>query len=290
MIFGTDESRFQSYEALAARIAAGEHSFVILNVDDPDFTSKAQLCEANRYLWGVYVYMLPGVPGDYDLDKMIMRASAVGGAKAGYWFDYEEAGVEPWQLARGFGRADDLGIADRVGYYSSVGALDHGPFSARRYWLAQYPGRNDGSFPGMVYRAPRPVDLWQYTSGANSPDGGLDENVVVDEAWWAQLTGGQSGDDDMAITVYELTSDTPTAGIAAGSKWADLGTRFARPEDVGLGGAPTTKIAGDLFEALRADKIALTTSTGGDGTPCPPCPSLSDYTQEQLLDELCRRR
>ena len=104
----------------------------------------------------------------------------------GVWWDYEDHGVAQWQLTDAFRGTDAAGIWS--GYYSNAGTVDHSEFLDREWWLAAYPGDNDGSFPGLErMRPPRDVTIWQFSS----TNGRLDVNVIVDEAWYATVTGGQ---------------------------------------------------------------------------------------------------
>ncbi len=180
-IFGTDTSKYQplgTYDPGA---------FEIVNVDDPGLAQKVATRNAAGIPWGVYLWVYPGHDLASDARSMIarVRALGLGDPPAGYWADYEDAGITPAQLDAFFAATDQQGV--KAGYYSGPSAIDHNPFLSRPWWNAAYP-TGQVAFPGYgsLYPSsrPRPMNLWQYTSA-----GGLDRNVVVDEAWWSNWIG-----------------------------------------------------------------------------------------------------
>ena len=97
----------------------------------------------------------------------------------------EEEGVEGnWRLDQFFAACDQFGAPS--GYYGNDWRFDHGRYRDRPFWLAGYPDPNDGVWRDHFQpRASRPVQLWQFSSG-----GGIDRNVVADDAWFAQWVSG----------------------------------------------------------------------------------------------------
>lgn len=191
MIFGTDTSKYQrdgTYDPGA---------FEIVNAEDPTMPTKVQREALNGRPAGLYVWVYPGEPG-HSMVNRAQAALARAGApcELGVWWDYEDRGVAQWQLADVFQAADAVGLWS--GYYSNAGTVDHGPLMNRAWWLAAYPGANDGSFPGLgQMRAPRPVNIWQYSSS----QGSLDRNVIVDDGWYSQKIGA-----DMALSPEDLAT------------------------------------------------------------------------------------
>jgi hypothetical protein len=178
VIFGTDTSRYQR----PGTYHPGEHE--VINAEDPTLPAKVARNVAEGRPWGVYLWVYPGQPVPVARRVVEIRSLGYGDPPMGYWWDYEEAGVEPWQLVDAFARADELGV--RSGYYCNNHVVDHAAFLSRPFWLAQYPRANDGTFPGFAtMRASRPVHLWQFTSTS----GTLDQNVVVDHEWWDSWVG-----------------------------------------------------------------------------------------------------
>lgn len=289
MIFGVDVSKWQPTEAVDG------WAFAVLNCEDPGYRDKIRRCEAQRIVWQPYVWVRPGEPGWAVMDRAKQVTEYAGYPCRFVWADYEEAGVTQDQLDGFFARADELGIG--AGYYANAHAVDHQPFLGRPFWLAQYPDPNDGTFPGLDRMTDpavigRPVQLWQYTSGANDPSGvGLDRNVVIDEAWWAALTG-QEGAEDMAL--LEAIDDCDPAiwpGIAAGSRWVDVETRFL--VGTGVSGTPI-RIPGNVIGEMAREKDtrnrAAASQLGGDVQP--PVVVAADpasLTKAELVAELARR-
>lgn len=188
-IFGVDTARYQPLGTYDRR------DFEVVNFEDPQLVQKIADCIAAGKPWGVYLWIYPEHNVFVDAAHMVdaVRALGHGDPPGGYWFDYEDPGVgptgqpiNPGQLHDGFAALDAKNA--RGGYYSGPHALDHGGFLDRSWWNAAYP-TGDVDFPGYgslwASSRPRPMDLWQYTSG-----GGLDRDVVVDDAWWTDLTHG----------------------------------------------------------------------------------------------------
>lgn len=172
MIFGTDTSKWQPLGTY------DPGSFEIVNAEDPYLSAKIVRNDAEGRPWGLYVWVNEAEGGQSLVARAQRAIKLVGDPALGVWWDYEDRGVEPWQLKDAFKVADSVGLWS--GYYSGASMLDHSQFLDREWWLAQYPWPNDGSFPGMdKMHAPRDVTIWQFSSGGN-----LDRNVIVDEAWY----------------------------------------------------------------------------------------------------------
>lgn len=178
--FGTDTARYQpigTYDPGA---------FEIINFEDPQRDQKHARNRRDGRPDGDYLWIYPNHALDVDAAHMVdtMRSVLGGDPELGYWFDYEDAGINEGQLHAGFAGIDSRRAYS--GYYSGPHAIDHSQFTDRDWWNAAYPGNNDGSFPGYgalwTSSRPRPMRFWQYTSG-----GGLDRDVVVDDSWYAQL-------------------------------------------------------------------------------------------------------
>ena len=190
-IFGVDISRYQDAEAMDG------YDFVIVNVEDPTLAGKIERAKNLGIPWGLYTWIYPG--GRNDMARAKVQADILGDPPVGYWLDYEQAGVSPADLDAALDTAAELGIFDRTGVYTYLYqvATVADRLRGRPLWLAYYPGNNDGR-----YLADRDGDarahgavLWQYTSGANAPVG-LDENVVINEAWYQAWIEG----DDMGLS------------------------------------------------------------------------------------------
>jgi hypothetical protein len=179
VILGTDTSKWQP----PGTYDPGQ--FEIINGEDPSMPLKVRRNILEGRPWGLYVWVYPGESGG----SLVSRArAAIGRAGADppllTWWDYEQAGVTQAQLTDAFAVADLNGV--RSGYYSNAHTVNHDEFRVRPYWLAAYPGNNDGTFPGVDrMRPPRPVTIWQYSS----TNGQLDRNVIINEAWYAAHTG-----------------------------------------------------------------------------------------------------
>jgi hypothetical protein len=190
-IFGTDTSKFQRFGTYEAG------AFEIVNAEDPTMPTKIARNVDDARPWGLYVWVYAGEGG-----ASLINRARVAIDRAGHgvppllvWWDYEDKGVAQWQLDDAFRAADSVGLP--TGYYSNPGTVDHAPLLARPWWMAAYPGMNDGTFPGLAnMRAPRPVNIWQFSSS----NGNLDRNIVIDDAWYAGLvTGG-----DMPFTDADM--------------------------------------------------------------------------------------
>lgn len=186
MIRGYDLSKYNSTEAVRP-------DFVILNVEDPYLQSKVQRAHDLGIPWDAYKWCYAGQTGQAMCDRTHALVDAVfpGGRYPAFWLDYEDAGVTGGQVGEWFAACDRAGV--KSGWYCYLyllnGQGNHAP--DRPLWLAYYPGQNDGTYiPSMSDTArQKGALLHQYTSTA----GRLDQNVVLDESWWA----GWIGDDDM---------------------------------------------------------------------------------------------
>lgn len=188
MIIGTDTSKYQplgSYDPGA---------FEIVNVEEPDgnggdFTATIARNVRDGRPWGVYLWVHPGRAVNVGGAVASVRGLGHGDGALGYWLDYEESGVEQWQIDDAYAQADALAI--RCGLYTYLYQLPGVATRSRPLWLAYYPGNNDGTYPEGQDGAARSAGavMWQFTSGANAPVG-LDRNVVLDEQWYSEWTGG----------------------------------------------------------------------------------------------------
>jgi Glycosyl hydrolases family 25 len=186
MIFGVDLSKYQGDSAMDGL------AFAVLNVEDPTFPDKARYAHDHGIVYDVYKWIYPGQSGGAMMQqaKRIVDAASVPGREPGYWADWEEAGVSPNQVGEWFAAGDTYSV--RAGWYTYLYLLRQfgmvsNPFAGRPFWIAYYPGANDGSYPAgqegdaHAYTS----QLWQYSSG-----GGLDRDVVLDETWWAHWSSG----------------------------------------------------------------------------------------------------
>ncbi len=180
MIFGTDTSSYQPIGTY------DPGSFEIVNALDPTLPNKIARNRADGRPWGIYSWVFPGESGAYTVGRAINALNKVGGpAPLGLWWDYEQDGVEQWQLDECFVACDQQGMWS--GYYANMWRPNHVGLLARPYWCCAYPWPNDGSFPGLErLPAGRDINIWQYSS----TNGQLDLNVIIDEAWYTSLTGG----------------------------------------------------------------------------------------------------
>jgi hypothetical protein len=194
MTFGKDVSSFQGF-TLVPLTHGRELAFTIINVRDPSLAGKAREARDRGLPWSIYVWIFPPGHEQFEdgaqlcdrlqrgIDACGMRPTLLDG-----WWDYENTvgfpnPVEQGQLDQVFAEADQRGL--RTGYYANPGRADDQKLSARPFWMAQYPDPNDGAFPGFgaMTDPGRSVQLWQFTSTV----GTLDQNIVVDEAWFAAL-------------------------------------------------------------------------------------------------------
>lgn len=183
MIYGIDIS---SYQGPGVPGIEEPLSFVIINVRDPGLETKCKICRDELGIpWGGYSWIDPGVSQDSVAGWAADRVRAAGEPPLGLWADYEQDGVDDWQLTQFRQRCDGIGI--KSGYYANGWRPNHDLHRGWAFWQAAYPGRNDGSFPGFgnmpVYRD---TQIWQYSSSG----GFLDRNVIVDEAWFYSFVGG----------------------------------------------------------------------------------------------------
>lgn len=209
-----DLSRYQGIEAVQPQA-------VIFNVDDPGFPDKVRRALDLGIPWDFYPWVHPGEDFSGHVARSWDRAAPLIDGRAPWaWFDYEETGVEPWQLSAGFARTDEFGVS--AGYYALASAPGiHDLFAARSYWCCQYPGGNDGTFPGLGrLLAPRPVQLWQFTSSANGPGPGLDISVVVDDAWYPTWVSSPSRGDDVIFKAVGNSTTNPA--VTDGSTWVEF--------------------------------------------------------------------
>ncbi len=178
--FGVDTSLYQplgSYDP---------GSFEIINALDPTLPQKVARNQAEGRPWGIYSWVFPGENGSYAVGRAIAALGKTGAAAAplGFWWDYEDNGVVQSQLDQAFATSDAEGYYS--GYYGNDYRFDHSTLLNRPYWMAAYPNPNDGVWQGWTPSASRPVQIWQWTS----TNGTLDQNVVIDEAWYLSLAGG----------------------------------------------------------------------------------------------------
>lgn len=226
--FGHDVSSYQG-AGLPPLTHGRTLSFTILNVKDPGFASKAREARDRALPWGVYSWVYAGADQRVNARLCVVAVEQAGldshAVPLGYWADYEDAGVTEDQLGPWFAGLDTLGV--RGGYYANPGKI--GGFRDRPYWMAQYPWPNDGSYrPNDMADAGRPVNIWQFTSTA----GTLDQNVVVDEAWFHAWVGTptQEDGDDMDIIQVKGTG----RGLTDGTLYYPSEQRFSYVDPASL--------------------------------------------------------
>lgn len=221
--WGTDTSRYQPIGTYNP-----EH-FEIVNIEDPGWLGKWHRNRAEGRPTGFYLWVYPGhdLAADTRWAIDMIRGVGIGDPELGLWADYEEAGVEQWQMDQF--RATAQHMAMKAGRYHNPHSLNHQAFADLPWWSCVYPGNNDGSFPGYgalwSSSRPWPEALWQYTSTANGPVG-LDRNVVVDDAWYAAFLGGSIMKewDEMATRdeIKEVVREVLNEGTAQGTvSWAE---------------------------------------------------------------------
>src|SRR3954452_3553024 len=101
-ILGTDTSSYQpmgSYDP-------GE--FEIINCQDPELAAKAARNAADGRPWSIYVWVYAGQSGASLVDRLeaAHRDAGTRPTLLDGWWDYEDAGVEQWQLDDAFAEAD----------------------------------------------------------------------------------------------------------------------------------------------------------------------------------------
>ncbi len=217
-IFGTDTSLYQ---------APGTYSpgsFEIINALDPTLPTKVERNRAENRPWGIYSWVFPGEHGSYTVGRAINAASKVGGSgPLGFWWDYEDNGVVQSQLDEAFATSDAEGYYS--GYYGNDYRFDHSTLLSRPYWMAAYPNPNDGVWRDYQATASRPVQIWQWTS----TNGTLDQNVIVDEAWFQSLVGGSpppvvpvEEEDDMAVLITSDPDQGSDTILYTGMGWRQV--------------------------------------------------------------------
>lgn len=206
--FGTDTSEYQ---------APGTYdpgAFELINAEDPTMPVKVARNRDERRPWGLYVWVYP----DDDASTLVARAeaaiaSAGGVPPLGVWWDDETEGDDPGTLVAAGNLLDAHGIGN--GDYGSADTLSAPELAGRRAWVAQYPGDNDGDYPGDdQLEFGRPATIWQYSSTR----GALDRDAIMDDAWYQDATNGGDdvlNDDDrawiqeqLAITAQQAVSST----------------------------------------------------------------------------------
>lgn len=301
MIHGTDTAKFQpdgTYDPGA---------FEIVNVEDPQFEQKTarNLREARpsgAYAW---IYSNDHVP---EFTSWAIDRARAAGANFGVWADYEEEGPEgQWRLEKFFGVCDEKG--ERAGYYANNWRVDHRLFAGRPFWLAGYPDPNDGVWrDGYTPRASRDVQVWQWSSG-----GGLDRNVIIDEAWFARWVHGNEptepeqqypadrSEGTMQIVVFRNFGGGHSARLCDGLVKIDElhgdGTPEGEPFGIPIGvksqfpsGVPVHVIpdsqTDQLGRWLRLSDLATAHAEnpgGGDVPPPVPGGGLSDEAKTKLV-------
>lgn len=194
MIFGVDISSYQGTGIPDNRYGRGAPGFVIINVRDPGMPAKANECIARGTPWAVYTWAFPGADQRDNLrwSALTLEQAGLPWREVCYWIDWEQDGGAIGQIADFHDEASKLGLAS--GLYTYLFRMPEIPewlVNARPLWLAYYPGNNDGQYPAGQEGAAiaNGAVLWQFSSNAqNQP--GLDENVVIDEAWFATWGGG----------------------------------------------------------------------------------------------------
>jgi len=179
---GPDVSRYQGASAIDS------FDLAILNIEDPNVVDKAIWCNDRLIPWDIYKWGFPGQTGGqmFGRAKSLVDALPVGFRLPRYWLDYEEGGVEPWQIGDWYTACDQAGVGGGLYAYKNlieVQGLRGTP--GKGFWVAYYPERNDGSYYPAMSDWARSVgaDGHQYTS----TNGTLDQNVFFDPAWF---TGG----------------------------------------------------------------------------------------------------
>jgi hypothetical protein len=197
---GTDTS---SYQPLGTY---DPNAFEIVNCQDPELSDKAARNVQDGRPWSIYVWVYPGESATSLCDRLQEAIAAAGSSPTllDGWWDYEEPGVEQWQLDQVFEEADRRGL--RTGYYANPGLADDQKLAARPFWMAQYPYPNDGTFRGFDEMTDPgvSVQLWQFTSTS----GTLDQNAVADQAWYVACAGARpvpqgAKDADMYVMTCE---------------------------------------------------------------------------------------
>lgn len=149
--------------------------------DDVVFLENTAALVASGTPWGVYGYMVAQRDRSWQATRVVelTRSLGFGDPPLGYWCDAEELSDETDAILEYTGALLTTG-APIVGYYTNDWRADHSRLGHLPYWLAGYPWPNDGRLSplGWTRRAPQ---LWQFTSTS----GDLDQNVVIDEAWYA---------------------------------------------------------------------------------------------------------
>jgi GH25 family lysozyme M1 (1,4-beta-N-acetylmuramidase) len=298
-IFGIDISKYQDDSTIDSA------NYVILNIEDPGFARKARRADAQAKPWGPYCWIYPT---DNAYARALFTASkaravGVGEPPLGCWADYEDNGVYHAQLVSWFQALDATGM--RGGYYTNDWRVDHAALirdvGTRWYWVAGYPGGNDGSWPGWnQLRTSRPAQLWQYSSS----NGSLDRNVVVDLSWWQDsILSDQQGGFLMALSdeqqqyLYDSVHFLMEGGFGLPKLLpavADIHASVAAAPAVGiepvaaavsrivhdLAGIPNAGLAGVDKPTLRALLEAAA------GVAVPPLPEPGEHVSETQRAEL----
>lgn len=229
-IFGHDVSSYQG-PGLPPLTHGRLLEFTILNVKDPGFGAKAREARDRGLPWGAYSWVYAGADQRTNARLCVVAVEQAGldphDVPLGYWADYEDVGIVDSQLDTWFAACDELGV--RGGYYANPGRADDHRFAARPFWMAQYPWPNDGSYrPANMTDPGVSVQLWQFTSTV----GTLDQNVVVDEAWWHAWVGTpvQEEGDDMDIIQVKGTG----RGLTDGTLYYPSEQRFSYVDPASL--------------------------------------------------------
>ncbi len=271
--FGVDVSRYQSVAAIHG------WDFVIVNVEDPTLGAKIEYARALNIPWGFYTWLYPG-NGAGDMTRAVQAAARIGDPPLGYWLDYEQDGVSQRDIDSALAVARAHGVEARTGIYTYLYIVDSIDLRGRPLWLAYYPGNNDGSFPAWASgdaRA-RGAVLWQYTSGANAPVG-LDENVVIDAAWYQQFVGAPAPSpnhvsEDSMIYLNELGGCAHFQGNVKVRDFTGPGTApFGVPADAVEYAGESIVIRGctwgEWLTLIVASNVALGKNPDGSEKPQP---------------------
>ncbi len=198
MIFGVDISSYQGAGIPDNKHGRGAPQHVIINVRDPGMGDKARECIRRGTPWAIYTWAFPGANQRDNLrwSAMTVESAGLDWRACWYWIDYEDGGVDPQQIVAFHAAADELGV--RSGLYTYLFLMPSIPEhvkTMRPLWLAYYPGANNGVYPADQDGAARRAGavLWQFSSNGTNPPG-LDENAVMDEAWFATWAGGTPPD------------------------------------------------------------------------------------------------
>lgn len=241
MIFGVDISSFQGAGIPDNKHGRGAPQFVIINVRDPGLGDKARECIRRGTPWAIYTWAFPGANQRDNLrwSALTVENAGLDWRSIRYWIDYEDSGVSAQQIVTFYDAAAELGVeAGLYTYLFLMPSIPDAVVAMRPLWLAYYPGANNGVYPANQDGAARQrgAVLWQFSSNATNPPG-LDENAVMDEAWFAnEWAGGapppeEITEEDMYVgwgtagdgTVYTAVVDGGITTLPFGGALSDYG-------------------------------------------------------------------